>query len=712
MQVMSHVSLTTTTSHIPTPHPASRPTGHVGHGVLPHTAAAPTWQAPPRTHSTPHGGGRAGVHTVHTAPQHPTILSTSMPPRQHDQHAAGPSSLSNPYTASHHASTGGPHRDSATGTSTRTSLVWPGWSTVLGRAIESARPPSTNPQQPRQGASNDNSCNATTHAVQVLTKDHWKPVPDVTPSCSWCHRSCGLLLRRQSWCARCGEITCSACLSERRHLRSNPNTPLSPPALDPSGTLARVCPGCTSDVMARRYQGTTSRNGSAAGVEDEVDTVCARDWTKTFRALRQGARRAAAVNVSPHNVDNVNVRANCAALTRAYARSIRTLGGQLSRALSPTSPPWTKTNIPKAGTRPRPQSCSDCHAAFSMTKRLEHCAICGGARCTSCLFRSALLYLDATGKANITVLTPTSKLPPRSEVVAACGACLQTVEDIVNARMSPPVSAAMWRNLLPIHAALHHSTLCIEHAMERYKGLVDSMRPDGPANTSPGQKLVKLLAKTQGDLDRLLVMYRTELSRLQALIPETNAFDTLLKNAICARAAFLRESKLTLGELNQVLGELLTPAALAANADELNKDALISATILVTQLAVESTLLASAPLSLELDGISREIRTELQRLVEKDGPQAWDDCLDTLTQTVRCCGQDRPLLRHLVGQPRAEQAMQAEVICVLQRLRWQLESRATLGAISTTLQCIDLTIKKVPGHVLDADSDLDGWEAL
>jgi hypothetical protein len=67
--------------------------------------------------------------------------------------------------------------------------------------------------------------------------------------------------------------------------------------------------------------------------------------------------------------------------------------------------------------------------------------------------------------------------------------------------------------------------------------------------------------------------------------------------------------------------------------------------MLSTQLAVESSLLNSKPLTVALDGVAKRIRLELQPLVEKDGPAAWDAELDTLTQAICDGGRDKPLLR-------------------------------------------------------------------
>lgn len=180
-----------------------------------------------------------------------------------------------------------------------------------------------------------------------------------------------------------------------------------------------------------------------------------------------------------------------------------------------------------------------------------------------------------------------------------------------------------------------------------------------------------------------------------------------------ARAALVRTTSSSLRDLNRDLESLLPPAVLAVVSDVVNRDSLTAATILATQLAVESTLLESKPLTMALDGIAKRIRAELQPLVEKDGgPEAWDAELDALTRAICQNGKDNPLLRHFAHLPNARGRMQDKVVAVLVRLRSQLEHRATMRAIAGILEAVDAAVARVPGQVISADTETEGWEVV
>lgn len=564
----------------------------------------------------------------------------------------------------------------------------------------------------------------------VLSKLHWKAISTIDPTCSTCHKSLGALIRRPGWCARCGEVVCSSCLTTRRRLRSDPAHPEQPPQLDHTGVLARVCPGCTAVAGSASGPGGVRRAAPPPQGEPAE-----RDRTSPFKAARARyieARRtvrrqpssSGARTVSPSSsgspvtdvhddraaMPEIDLRGNCARLVSAYSTSVGTLSRRISRAFSPTSPAWVKANRPGPDD-PIIPTCRKCCAKFSTFKRRDHCVICGSGHCGSCLFRSALLYLDATGKATITVLSPDAKLPPRSELVEACAGCLDAIEELVNARLKPPV-VTTWNTLLPADAALRIDATRITVSMCEFRTLVDGLRPEGPCATSPGRGLVPRIAKHQRDLERLLEVFRADLRKLQRVAPESKTFELIHTNMTKSRATFLRENTSSLRELNRVLEALLPPEVLAVVADVVNKDSLIAASILVTQLAVESTLIDSKPLALSLDGVARDIREELKVLVDKDGPEEWDKCLDALSRTIKARGKEAPLLRHLAAQPGCRAKMQSRVIEVLQQLRRQLEHRATLAAIGSIVAAIDGAIEKVPVQVIGADADAEGWEVL
>ena len=56
--------------------------------------------------------------------------------------------------------------------------------------------------------------------------------------------------------------------------------------------------------------------------------------------------------------------------------------------------------------------------------------------------------------------------------------------------------------------------------------------------------------------------------------------------------------------------------------------------------------------------------------------------------------------------------MQEKVIAVLHTLRSQLENRATMRATAGILEAIDHAISRVPGQVIAADTDAEGWEVV
>eukprot|EP00035_Acanthoeca_spectabilis_P030749 m.10747 g.10747 ORF g.10747 m.10747 type:complete len:743 (+) comp4353_c0_seq1:56-2284(+) len=560
----------------------------------------------------------------------------------------------------------------------------------------------------------------------VLSKLHWKPIDVIDPRCSCCRKSLGALIRRPGWCALCGEVVCSSCLTARRRLLSDPAQPEAPPRFDPTGVLARVCPGCATSAGH-----SIGPNGKVIAELPPQAEPTERSRTTAFHAARArqvalrravGRHAAAGRTVSSGSssfadleaegaaAPEIDIRGNCARLVSAYSASVSTLSRRISRVLSPTTPAWARVNRPGSDEL-APTDCDSCHSKFTAFKRREHCAICGRVYCGSCVFRSALLYLDGTGKATITVLSPDAKLPPRSELVEACGGCLDAVEEIVNARLKPPVSTT-WDTLVPVDATLRADATRITKSLDEFRGLVDSLRPDGPSSTSPGRGLVPRIAKHQSDLERLLDVFRGNLNKLQQIAPESKTFETLHKNMTKGRATFLRENISTLRELNRVLELLLPPEVLAVVTDVVNKDALIASSILITQLAVESTLMNSKALALTLDSVARGIRDELKVLIDKDGPEAWDACLDALSKTIQARGKEAPLLRHLAALPGARQKMVSRVVEVLQQLRWQLEHRATLAAIASILDDLDQAIEKVPGQVIEAAADTEGWEVV
>eukprot|EP00041_Stephanoeca_diplocostata_P015792 m.302934 g.302934 ORF g.302934 m.302934 type:complete len:90 (+) comp20156_c0_seq8:1639-1908(+) len=77
-----------------------------------------------------------------------------------------------------------------------------------------------------------------------------------------------------------------------------------------------------------------------------------------------------------------------------------------------------------------------------MLERKRFCKICGRHFCPKCVYFSALLYLDATSKGCITVLAPGAAIPPRAEILDACGSCLDYVEAVVHTRTRAVGSAA------------------------------------------------------------------------------------------------------------------------------------------------------------------------------------------------------------------------------------------------------------------------------
>jgi len=579
-------------------------------------------------------------------------------------------------------------------------------------------------------------CGAGAGRAPALPKLHWKPINKVDPRCARCRKTLGVLIRRPGWCARCGEVTCSSCLTERRRLLADPARPEVTPRLDASGVLARVCPGCADDGKPSCNRGGSGGGGDGAALAPARAEPTVRSRSAIFAALRDRHRdvhrepsRHRSAAASSHSspppsyvgsdgpaaaaaaASGVDIRANCAKLVGAYGASVSKLSQRIGRALSLTAPAWIKVNKLEGKAAANKQCCK-CECAFTLFKRHDACAICGRGFCGGCLFRSALLYLDATGQARITVLSADAKVPPRSEVVEACACCLDAVEEVVNARIKPTPATDVWKTLLPIDSALRNTSSRISTSLVEFTELVDSLRPDGPMTTSPGRGLVPRIAKHQSDLERWLATLRDELHKLKRIVPQSRAFETLLKNVILGRTTFLRETTSELREMNRVLELLLPPEVLAVVADTVNKDALTAATILVTQLAVESTLLESRALAMSLDGVGREVRGELRLLVDRDGPDAWDECLDVLTRTIKAQGAEAPLLRHMATMPDAASRMQGRVIEVLHHLRRQLEQRATLAKIGTILEALNDAIAKVPGQVIEADAAADGWEVL
>jgi hypothetical protein len=68
--------------------------------------------------------------------------------------------------------------------------------------------------------------------------------------------------------------------------------------------------------------------------------------------------------------------------------------------------------------------------------------------------------------------------------------------------------------------------------------------------------------------------------------------------------------------------------------------------------------------------------------------------------------------RHLASLPDARVRMQEKVIAVLQTLHSQLENRGTIHTTAGIVEAIDQAIARVPGQVIAADADTDGWEVV
>ncbi|CAD5118079.1 DgyrCDS6818 [Dimorphilus gyrociliatus] len=412
-----------------------------------------------------------------------------------------------------------------------------------------------------------------------IRKDHWKP-SSLRDTCYGCNKPFSFT-ERHHHCRRCGDLFCIKCSRFRTKLN---NSALP----DINGRLQKVCENCIEkdpQEIGHSYKHTDvfyalrhklHGDSSSSGSKRSHGSSKTFNFDEELERIKEGMRN--------HAKKFILVKA-----VMDLKNLVRT-------------PTWLKPA--RCMITKLQASCTTCNKEFGILQARNFCSICANSICVACSSADdVIVYIpDITGSCTVEisvvrVIGAPEKEPEQCFYVTVCTNCKNELESRQLSKIEQDnvedLTGNWWLDFLNIRDKFKGVERQIDIYLPKYQDMIEALDDKRKIVNNNEKSNIQILAKAQGDLNDHFSTFILTVQKLKQFKPVTKSQMGVFKNFIRAKCEYYQENIFLFRQSKNKLEKLAPIETLKAIQDIVNRNAMNSAYLGITQLAYETLHLAT-----------------------------------------------------------------------------------------------------------------------